>query len=54
MLKVIKEIADRVNHFFLAPICVCSSRSCASVVSYMHSVTIFSKSFPSMFLRAIN
>ena len=29
-LEVIREIADRVDRFFLAPICVRGSRSCAS------------------------
>ena len=52
-LEVIREIADRVDRFFLAPICVRGSRSCASVASCMRSATIFSKSFPSVFSRAI-
>ena len=51
---MIKKIANRVNCFFFTPIYVCNSRSCTSVASCMHSMTIFFKSFPSVFLRAIS
>ena len=52
-LEVIREIAKRVNRFFLAPICVYGSRPCASTASYMRSATIFSSILPSVFSRAI-
>ena len=44
-LEVIREIADRVNRFFLAPIYVHNSRSCASAARiHMHcKTTIHSK-----------
>ena len=54
ILEVIKEIANRVNYFFFTPICVRSSRFYAFAASYMHSTTIFSRSFLSVFLRAIS
>jgi hypothetical protein len=52
-LEVIRERAERVDRFFLAPICVYGSSPCASTASCMRSITIFSRSFPSVFLRAL-
>ena len=51
-LKVIKEIAKRVNHFFLVPICIYSSSPYASTAFYMRFTTIFFSILPSVFLRA--
>ena len=51
-LEVIREIADRVDRFFLAPICVHGSSPCASTASCMRSATIFSSILPSVFSRA--
>ena len=53
ILKVTKERAKRVNYFFLTPIWVYSSSFCASAVSYMRSITIFSRSFSKVFSKAI-
>ena len=51
-LEAIKEIAERVDCFFLAPICVHGSSPCASTASCMRSATIFSSILPSVFLKA--
>ena len=53
-LELIKKITNRVDRFFLIPICVYSNRSYTSMASYMRSTTIFSRSFSSVFLRAIS
>ena len=51
-LKVIKEIAKRVNRLFFTPICVYNSSPYASMASCIYSATIFSSILPSVFLRA--
>ena len=53
ILKVIREIAKRVNRFFFTPIYVYNSSPYASTASYIHSTTIFSSILPSIFLRVI-
>ena len=53
ILEVIREIAKRVNRFFLAPIYVYSSSPYPFTASYIYSTTIFSSILPSIFLRAI-
>ena len=52
-LEVIREIAKRVNRFFLIPIYIYSSSPYASTASYIHSATIFFSILPIIFLRAI-
>jgi hypothetical protein len=51
-LEVIRERAERVDRFFLAPICVHGSSPCSSTASCMRSATIFSSIFPIVFSRA--
>ena len=52
-LEVTKKRTERVNYFFFTPIWVYSSSSCTSATSYMHSITIFFKSFSRVFSRVI-
>ena len=52
-LEVIREIAKRVDRFFLTPTYVYSSSPYASTISYIYSTTIFSSILLSVFLRAI-
>ena len=51
---MIRKIANKINHFFFTPIYVCSSRSYTFMASCICSITIFFRSFPSVFLKAIS